>query len=523
MDTFEDLQSKILLTTTTDKNVSLTLDGLNINYDLDTIPKNFAMGSGGVSWTDGTLNFNTGLGRLASIQEAFQAVQLPPNAFTLKLNDSLLLTDGITDSAVHSKTQSLITDGIETSTLTKSSLVLNQGNTTSTLTDTSLTISNPIAGNQKTSVIADATIGTSENYTPAVSFTTANKSFNVSTASLQVATQLIVNDTGSQYQSLGQIVQKGDMDNAPYDTQPSLKLYEFRSGLPNSGTKELEMTTSGIQNSSGDFVITTPLNLSLSCGSILSLGSTNLTSSSNNLTLLSSSAGGALNPQLTLTNTNATGSVALEIYKNKPTAGVAGDVLYNQSVFGKDNGNLKQEFTRISHTLRNSSIGGEDGSIEFSAFVDGAVNTFLQINGNENEVNCLKTLDMGSGANIRSSTGNIVLTTATSSGIGNVDVIAKGNVNIISNGAGGFIDLTAVSSVSLTATGDNLVLRGGTLAQLEGTGTGADVVIKPETTAGDLVLEGTNIESASRGSNSGQNLRIKLNGTYYKIQLYDDT
>ncbi len=95
-----------------------------------------------------------------------------------------------------------------------------------------------------------------------------------------------------------------------------------------------------------------------------------------------------------------------------------------------------------------------------------------------------------------------------------------GDVNIISNGAGKSIDLTAVSSIALTATGDNLVLRGGTLAQLEATGTGASVVIKP---AGDLVFEGTNIESASIGSYSNHNLRIKLNGVYYKIQLYDDT
>jgi hypothetical protein len=46
--------------------------------------------------------------------------------------------------------------------------------------------------------------------------------------------------------------------------------------------------------------------------------------------------------------------------------------------------------------------------------------------------------------------------------------------------------------------------------------------LKVNDTTGDLILTGTNIESGSRGSNSGQNLRIKLNGVYYKIQLYDD-
>ena len=112
------------------------------------------------------------------------------------------------------------------------------------------------------------------------------------------------------------------------------------------------------------------------------------------VSIITANAGGALNPMLTLINTNSTGSVAMEVYKNKPTAGAPGDVLFNQSVFGKDAGNLKQEYTRISHTLRDATTGGEDGSIEFSCFVNNAINTFIQINGNENEVNILKQLDM---------------------------------------------------------------------------------------------------------------------------------
>jgi hypothetical protein len=96
------------------------------------------------------------------------------------------------------------------------------------------------------------------------------------------------------------------------------------------------------------------------------------------------------------------------------------------------------------------------------------------------------------------------------------------DLNINSTKAGGFINLTSTSSIDITATGDNLVLRGGAVAQLEATGTGADVILKPETTAGDLVLEGANLEFASAGGNSGQHLRIKLNGTYYKIKLESD-
>jgi hypothetical protein len=58
---------------------------------------------------------------------------------------------------------------------------------------------------------------------------------------------------------------------------------------------------------------------------------------------------------------------------------------------------------------------------------------------------------------------------------------------------------------------------------IEGTGTGADVILKPETTAGDLVLEGANLEfSSTGGGTSGKYLRIKLNGTYYKLELLND-
>jgi hypothetical protein len=137
-----------------------------------------------------------------------------------------------------------------------------------------------------------------------------------------------------------------------------------------------------------------------------------------------SATGGAANPILRMENTNATGSVAMEVYKNKPTAGVPGDILFTQSVFGKDSGNAKQEFTRIAHTLRASTSGLEDGSIEFGCFVDGSFNNFLQINGNENEINVLKNLDL-SGNSIRTTTGNIELNATASSGTGDILLTPK--------------------------------------------------------------------------------------------------
>ena len=151
-------------------------------------------------------------------------------------------------------------------------------------------------------------------------------------------------------------------------------------------------------------------------------------------------AGGAGNPMLTLTNTNATGSVATEIYKNKPTAGAPGDILYNQSVFGKDSGNNKQEYTRITHTIREANVGSEDGSIEFGCFTNGSFQNYIQINGNDpanGEVNILRPLDLGSG-----STGLIKTS------------VAGGSINITANTTGG---------VALNSATGEVLLNGGSV------------------------------------------------------------
>ena len=174
------------------------------------------------------------------------------------------------------------------------------------------------------------------------------------------------------------------------------------------------------------------------------------------------------------------------------TAGSAGDVLFNQSVYGKDSGNVKQEYTRISHTIRDNIGGTEDGSIEMSCFVAGAVSTFLQLNGVENEVNCLKNLDM-TGKSIISNTGDMLINTATSTGTGNLSVQAKGFSQF--GGETGFTNL-------YNTNGDINITAGGV--------------------ASDLILTCPNWESSTSGGNSGQHLRIKLNGVYYKIALQND-
>ena len=193
----------------------------------------------------------------------------------------------------------------------------------------------------------------------------------------------------------------------------------------------------------------------------LALGNT-ATGTYANITLTDTDTGGQANPILTLVNTAATGSVAMEAYKNKPTAVVAGDVLFNQSVYGRDSTLTKQEYTRISHTIRDGTGGSEDGSIELSCFVAGSVANFIQINGVENEVNFNKNIDMV-GNNITCSTGSMTITTASSAGLGNLSATAKAGIAITaSNGSvattatTGISSTTSTGNVALTATAGNV-------------------------------------------------------------------
>jgi hypothetical protein len=166
------------------------------------------------------------------------------------------------------------------------------------------------------------------------------------------------------------------------------------------------------------------------------------------------------------------------VYKSKPTAGVAGDQLFNQSVYGKDSANAKQEYTRISHTIRDPTNGLEDGSIEIGAFVNGAYTNFIQLNANDapiGEVNIFRPIDFigGSDAN------NTIRTSGT------------GSVNL---------NLDATGSVGAGAIA--LKTKNGTA----GSGAG-------------LLLTGDTLLSATSGGSSGQHLCLTIGGVVYKIAL----
>ena len=105
---------------TGDVKIGVGEGGLTVEYDILTAQKTFHIRPTGVEWTDGSATYTTGLGRLAAVQEAFQAVELPLTANTLQLNNKLLTTNGASNNITidASVPQIVITDGTNTNTIT---------------------------------------------------------------------------------------------------------------------------------------------------------------------------------------------------------------------------------------------------------------------------------------------------------------------------------------------------------------------------------------------------------------------
>jgi hypothetical protein len=189
---------------------------------------------------------------------------------------------------------------------------------------------------------------------------------------------------------------------------------------------------------------------------------------------------GVASPVLSLQNSSSSVDpgtcVYEEVYRNKQNYGSAGDQLYQHSVWGKDGAYQKQEFTRVTHTIRDPSNNAEDGSIQFQCMMNGVMDNFLQINGNDGgvgEVNVFKGLDLNGG------------------GAGLVKISGGGSANLT---------LDASSSA----------------------GTGSIIMNTKDGTVGSgngLRMTGNTLLSASAGGNSGQHLCLTINGVVYKIAL----
>jgi hypothetical protein len=91
-----------------------------------------------------------------------------------------------------------------------------------------------------------------------------------------------------------------------------------------------------------------------------------------------------------------------------------------------------------------------------------------------------------------------------------------------------FTDSLTFSASNISSNDGNLLCEGGGTAILKAYNdailwsSDGSVELRPNDVAGDLIFTGTNLEFNTASGNSGKHLRIKVNGTYYKLRLEND-
>lgn len=348
-------------------------------------------------------------------------------------------------------------------------------------------------------------------------------------------------------------------------------------GMPNLKTVELNLDTLSHISTSGNFSIET--------NNTLLLISDNLTAGANTLTSTNNGVG-YTTPQFQLTNTNGAvgvnnGVPSMETFKSGRNA-VSGDTTFGLFNYAKGVAGVKTLFSKIECAVRNTGVAGnEDGSIGIFALLNNTMTEFFRFNGSDGENNSFKDLDMN-GQSIKSSTTNLSLSATGSSGVGAITIAPKADQPVTIpaqvDPTSDFIKLfpsiagipnttrilsqatnnatTWTSTIDLFnqdiqpqieikadfggATNKSLIFKtdgagssnnkiisydGQTNLPLQIDTSGyvnGSIELKVNDSSGDLLFTGTNLQSGTSSSSSGQYLRIKLNGVYYKIALDTD-
>jgi len=148
------------------------------------------------------------------------------------------------------------------------------------------------------------------------------------------------------------------------------------------------------------------------------------------LTMATDNTGGGSNPMLVLNQNDPTaGSATMKFYKNIFTNGSA----IGELSFGAKTaiaGNPEREYTRISSTIRNNATANVDGSISLLARVNDTLTELMRINGADSQIDAFQPLDLNNNA-IVTSTGDIALNAAASTGTGNITITPKPGAYII--------------------------------------------------------------------------------------------
>ena len=262
-----------------------------------------------------------------------------------------------------------------------------------------------------------------------------------------------------------------------------------------STQRNLDITTQGkfsvLASGTGGFVIETPLGGFQTKMEGTSSGE--LAQSGSYSTFSSNRVGGVNSPSYTFDNNNSTagGFPAIKINRSLGNF-VAGNTIGTISMWGNDASGVSREWSRIQTKTENVTASNQDGTLSIFNSVNGSVVETFNFNGGQNENNSFRPLDMN-GNGIRSTSGDMTISTLPSTGTGFLSVQAKDYAQL-----GGEQQYTNIYN-----TNGNINLTAG----------GA---------SSDLVLTCPNWESATANAFSGKHLRIKLNGVYYKIALLDD-
>jgi len=477
--------------------------------------------------------------------------------------------DIISGSAGSNTLQEVLTAG---NSATNLNITLNNGGSGSTLSQMTLS---PISSN----------IGAIENFTPVVPTTTAQSSISIGASSGNLGNTIFVQDTSvpQLLQTFGQIITVGDKINDPFNLKPELQLLSQFTDTMGIQTTDTKYQLSGITHQSASaYTIGSTANVGITSNNVI-LTSNNLTSTTDTLTVKSLSSGYTSSPNIIVENVlasagNTTGVPSTKYYKSGRTT-VLNDVIMSQQFNAKNYANVEKTYGKIECSITGASaITGDDGALDFYTLINGTNQNVLRLNGADNENNTFRPFDLNGNA-LKTSVGNLEINATSSTTTGQIVITPKAGQPVLipssadptndfirinpqvtantqqvlmtaNNGAGfiNSIDLTNAQfnpfvqlkadfggainkSITLNVNGNgsnpnSITSYDGQTNlpfQIISTGvTNGSIEFVPLDGTGDLIFTGTNLQSGSSGANSGQHLRIKLNGVYYKIRLEDD-
>jgi len=176
---------------------------------------------------------------------------------------------------------------------------------------------------------------------------------------------------------------------------------------------------------------------------VLTAGNT-ATGTMANIGLNQTGAGYLGTPQLNLTNSNAgagaTIGVPSVVFNKTGRNGVTGDIIGSQHYLARNFAGTLTEWARVESSIRNTAAGNDDGALGFSFLTNGVMAEVFRLNGADNENNSFRPIDMN-GNDVKSSSGNLGISAASSSGTGTITITPK---------AGAVVDIAGNATLSGT-------------------------------------------------------------------------